>query len=154
MQTSEALRLAQSHGLDLVEISPNAKPPVCRVMDFGKYRYQESRKDKVARKHQASTTLKEIKFHVNVEDHDYAVKLDHICGFLKKGHKVKLSLRFRGRENEHRNFGFDLMNRLAKDCEEFGVPESKPRLYGNNLVMMMHVQIASKSKEPAGKTPS
>lgn len=140
MQTSDALRLAQSRGLDLVEVSPHEKPPVCRIMNFGKYRYQESRKEKLAKKHQVSTTLKEIKFHVNVEDHDYAVKLAHIREFLKKGHKVKASIMFRGRENEHRDLGFKLMERLAKDCEELGVPESEPRSFGRHLVMMLRSQ--------------
>ena len=114
-------------------------------MDFGKYQYQESRREKLAKKHQVSSTLKEIKFHANVDDHDYAIKVEHINEFLKKGHKVKLSLRFRGRENEHRELGFDLMNHIVKDCEEFGIPESNPRLFGNNIVMMMRAQHGSKS---------
>lgn len=137
ISTSEALRLANASGLDLVEVSPHAKPPVCRIMNFGKYRYEESRKDKLAKKHQASTVVKEMKFHMNVEDHDYHTKLTHIHEFLKKGHRIKASLQFRGRENEHREIGYDLINRLLKDCESQGVAESAPRLFGNNLVTII-----------------
>ena len=147
MRTSEALRLAQSRGLDLVEVSPHANPPVCRIMDFGKYRYEESRKEKLARKHQVSTAVKEIKFHANVEDHDYAVKLAHIREFLQKGHRVKASLMFRGRENEHRQFGFSIMDRLAKDCEGLGAPEAAPRLFGRNLVTMLRPERGSKGEK-------
>lgn len=128
----------------MVEISPRAKPPVCRVMNFGKYRYEESRKQKLARKHQVSTTVKEIKFHVNVEEHDYGVKLAHIRSFLEKGHRVKASLMFRGRENRHRELGFSILNRLAKDCEGVGIPEATPRLFGNHLVMMVRSQRGTK----------
>ncbi len=127
-----------------MEVSPTAKPPVCRIMNFGRYRYEESRKEKQARKHQASTTVKEIKFHINVDDHDYAIKLAHIRKFLEKGHRVKASLMFRGRENEHREFGFNIMERLAKDCDGLGIAESKPRLFGKHLVMMLRPPRASK----------
>lgn len=156
MQTSEALRLAQSRGLDLVEVSPHENPPVCRIMNFGKYRYEESRKEKLARKHQASTVVKEIKFHVNVEDHDYAVKLARIREFLEKGHRVKASLMFRGRENEHRQFGFNIMDRLAKDCEELGPPDAPPKLFGNRLIMVLHPQRGPKGEKPshANRPPS
>lgn len=149
MQTSDALRLALSRGLDLVEISPLEKPPVCRIMDFGRYRYEESRKEKLARKRQATTVVKEIKFHVNVEDHDYRVKLNHIHEFLNKGHRVKASLMFRGRENEHRELGFTLMNRLIKDCEELATPDAPPRRFGNRLVLVLHPQRTSKGGKPA-----
>lgn len=137
ISTSDALRLAGDRELDLVEVSPHAKPPVCRIMDFGKYRYEESRKDKLAKKHQGSTVIKEIKFHVNVEDHDYRTKLTHIQEFLQKGHRIKVSLMFRGRENEHRDLGYNLINRLIKDCEAVGVAESPPRMFGNNMVTII-----------------
>lgn len=136
LATFEAIRLAESSGLDLVEISPTAVPPVCRIMDYGKFKYEENQREKQARKHQASVMLKEVKFHSNVDDHDYATKAAHIRGFLEKGHRVKTSLFFRGRENEHRDLGYKLFSRLIKDCEEVGAPESPPRLFGNNLVMM------------------
>ncbi len=140
MPTSEALRLAESRGLDLVEISPNANPPVCRIMDFGKYRYEESRKEKMARKSQGTTTIKEVKFHLNVEEHDYNTKLNRIIDFLSKGMRVKTSLMFRGRENEHRDLGFALFERLQKDCEEHCIVESPPKLFGRNLVMQFRPQ--------------
>ena len=132
------MKLALSRNLDLVEISPNANPPVCRIMNFGKYKYEESRKNKLARKHQAQVLLKEMKFHANVEDHDYRTKTSHIRDFLQKGHRVKASLLFRGRENEHRDLGYALFERLIKDCADIGAPESSPRLLGNNLVILLH----------------
>lgn len=120
-----------------MEISPTANPPVCRIMNFGKFRYEESRKEKMARKHQSSAIVKEVKFHANVEDHDYVTKLRHVTDFLDKGHRVKTSLMFRGRENEHRELGYNLMSRMIKDCESLGAPESPPKMFGNNLVVMM-----------------
>jgi translation initiation factor IF-3 len=126
--------------MDLVEISPNAQPPVCRIMNFGKYRYEESRKKKLARKNQSTTVVKEIKFHLNVEEHDYTTKLNRIKDFLQKGQRVKVSLMFRGRENEHRELGYALFERLQNDCEKAGVAESPPKLFGNNLVMLLKPQ--------------
>lgn len=126
--------------MDLVEISPNAQPPVCRIMNFGKFRYEESRKKKLARKNQSTTVVKEIKFHLNVEEHDYTTKLNRIKDFLQKGQRVKVSLMFRGRENEHRELGYALFERLQNDCEKVGVAESPPKLFGNNLVMLLKPQ--------------
>ncbi len=146
LTTSEALRLAESRGLDLVEISPNAQPPVCRIMNFGKFRYEESRKDKLARKHQNTTVIKEVKFHLNVEEHDYTTKLHHIEDFLGKGQRVKTSLMFRGRENEHRDLGHALFERLQRDCEKFGVAEAPPKLFGHNLIMLLKPQKAGKGE--------
>lgn len=140
ISTSEALKLALSKDLDLVEISPSANPPVCRIMNFGKFRYEESRREKMARKHQVQVDLKEMKFHANVEDHDYHTKMKHIRAFLEKGCRVKISLLFRGRENEHRELGYNLFTRLIKDCADIGAPESGPRLFGHNLIMLMHPQ--------------
>lgn len=147
--------MALAQGLDLVEISPNANPPVCRIMNFGKFRYEESRREKLARKHQVQVTLKEMKFHANVEDHDYVTKMHHIREFLGKGHRVKTSLLFRGRENEHRDLGYNLFNRLVKDCADIGAPESGPRLFGNNLVMLFHPQHGKTGGEsPAPQAPA
>ena len=148
--TGDALKLALSKDLDLVEISPNANPPVCRIMNFGKFRYEESRRDKLARKHQVQVDLKEMKFHANVEDHDYCTKMQHIRAFLEKGCRVKTSLLFRGRENEHRELGYGLFTRLIKDCADLGAPESGPRLFGHNLVMLLHPQHLTKT----GNAPS
>lgn len=145
--TSEALKLAFAAGLDLVEISPAANPPVCRIMNFGKFKYEESRKEKMARKQQSGAMVKEIKFHANVEEHDYQTKLRHIHEFLEKGHRVKASLMFRGRENEHRDLGFELFKRLIKDCELFGVPELMPKLFGNSLILLLRAQTSGKKPE-------
>jgi translation initiation factor IF-3 len=129
--------LAQQKNLDLVEVSPAANPPVCRIMNFGKYRYEEKRKERLARKNQSATVLKEVKFHANVEEHDYQTKVNRINSFLEKGHKVKASLFFRGRENEHRELGIDLFEKIIEDIKEQGAPESPPKMFGNNLVMLL-----------------
>lgn len=154
--TSEALRMAESQRLDLVEISPNANPPVCRIMDYGKYKYEESRKEKQARKNQANVVLKEVKFHANVDEHDYQTKLRHILNFLEKGCRVKASLYFRGRENEHRNLGFDLFARIEQDVSGKGAIETPSRLFGNNLVMLLRPSRAgadSRPQRPASDAP-
>ncbi len=153
ISTSDALRLAESSGLDLVEISPTANPPVCRIMDFGKFRYEESRKERQSRKHQVATVVKEIKFHVNVDEHDFQTKRNHILDFLKRGHRVKASLLFRGRENEHRDLGYTLMNRLVKECETVGVPEMPPRMFGNNLVIILKPEKTAGAPRPPTPAP-
>jgi translation initiation factor IF-3 len=135
--TKEALRLANEQSLDLVEISPNADPPVCRIMDFGKYRYEQSMKRKRARQHQHSRAVKEIKFHANVAEHDYQTKVHHVRKFLEKGHKVKLTLTFRGRENAHREIGFDVMKRVIKDCEDLSVVDMAPKMMGRSAVALL-----------------
>ncbi len=132
--TRDAMKLAQQKGLDLVEVSPNAEPPVCRIMDFGKFRYDESLKEREARKKAHRHALKEIKFHANVAEHDYEYKLNHVREFLGKGHKVKVSLQFRGRENAHRELGFELINRVIKELGEECAVESAPRLMGRTLM--------------------
>jgi len=147
ISTSDALKIAFAAGLDLVEISPAAKPPVCRIMNFGKFKYEESRKEKSARRQQAGGLVKEVKFHANVEEHDYQTKLKHIHGFLEKGYRVKASLMFRGRENEHRELGFELFKRLMKDCELAGVSGAPPKLLGNNLFLLIHAHQSVKKPE-------
>ena len=144
--THEAIKLAQDQGLDLVEISPNADPPVCKIMDFGKHRYDESVKRKKAKKQSAthSRPVKEIKFHANVGEHDYETKVSHAHKFLEKGHKVKLSLQFRGRENAHRELGFDVINRAIKDLEDASVTDMEPKLIGRNIVAMLGVKAKKK----------
>ena len=143
LPTRDALKLAQQEGLDLVEISPNADPPVCRIMDFGKYRYDESIKRKKARKQQHTRSVKEIKFHANVAEHDYQTKVNHAKKFLEKGHKVKFSLQFRGRENAHRELGFEVINRALRDCEELCVVDMAPRLVGRSIVSMVGAKAKS-----------
>ncbi len=140
--TREALGLAQQHNLDLVEVSPNADPPVCRIMDFGKFRYDESVRRKKAKQVQHRTQVKEVKFHANVEEHDYQTKMGRIHKFLSKGDKVKVSLQFRGRENAHRELGFDLVKRVVKECEEVASVEMHPKLVGRAVVCMLGAKSA------------
>ncbi len=151
---SEAMSMAVRSGLDLVEISPNAEPPVCRVMDFGKFKYEQSRKEREARKHQHAAEMKEIKFHANVADHDFETKINHIRGFLEKGMKVKCSLYFRGRENAHREIGFGVMERAVKACEDIGQTDMTPKLIGNSIVMVLSLRsakvVAKPEREGAG----
>lgn len=137
MTTRDAMRIAVSKGLDLVEISPKAKPPVCRLMDYGKFRYEQSRKQRDQRKRQHQNAVKEIKFRPNVGDNDYETKVGHLTKFLEKGHKVKVSLTFRGRENAHRELGFDVINRVLKDCEEICTVDMAPKRVGRMVVAML-----------------
>ena len=144
--THEAIKLAQDQGLDLVEISPNADPPVCKIMDFGKHRYEEGVKRKKAKKQSSthSRAVKEIKFHANVGDHDYETKVSHARKFIEKGHKVKLSLQFRGRENAHRELGFEVINRAIKELEEISVIDMEPKLIGRNIIAMLGLKAKKK----------
>lgn len=137
MPTRDALRMAIDQGLDLVEISPNAEPPVCRIMDFGKFRYEESQRKKQARKSQSRTVVKEVKFHVNVDEHDYQVKMRNIRSFLEEGHKIKLTLQFRGRENAHRELGNVVLNRVIQDVADVAVVEQSARQMGRSLIAML-----------------
>jgi translation initiation factor IF-3 len=135
--TRDAMRLAEQYGLDLVEVSPNADPPVCRIMDFGKFRYEEDKRARLAKKNQHVMVVKEIKFHANIGDHDFQTKINHALDFLKDVNKVKFSLMFRGRENAHRELGFEVIKRAIKACEGFGVPDMEAKLVGNHIVVMM-----------------
>lgn len=135
--TRKALVLAHEAGLDLVEIAATSKPPVCRIMDHGKFKYEQDKKKKEAKKNQTKTKLKEVKFHVNVGEHDYQTKLRHARDFLEAGNRVKLSLMFRGRENAHRELGFELMQRVIKDLADISTVEQAPRLMGRNIFMML-----------------
>jgi len=135
--TIEAIRLAQSKKLDLVEISPAAKPPVCRIMDYGKFQYNEKQKQRNAKKKQQNHAVKEIKFHANVEEHDFQTKLSHIRNFLSKGHKVKVSLQFRGRENAHKELGFEIVARVKKEVSDVSSVDSEPRMMGRMIIMVL-----------------
>jgi translation initiation factor IF-3 len=130
MKTGDALRLSNDYGLDLVEISPTAKPPLCRIMDFGKYKYDQEKKKKEQKKHQVQTKLKEVKFRVNVEEHDYETKMRSLVKFIEHGDRVKVSLMFRGRENAHRELGFEVIQRVIKDTEALSTVDQEPRLQG------------------------
>ena len=145
--TKDAMKMAQEQGLDLVEVSPNANPPVCRIMDFGKFRYDESIREKEARKMAHKHGLKEVKFHANVGEHDFEYKVGHIKDFLGKGHKVKVSLQFRGRENAHRELGFQVITRVVKECQDVSMVEMDPRMMGSTIVTMLGVWPAGKKHE-------
>ena len=132
-----ALYLAEEAGLDLVEISPNAVPPVCKIMDYGKYKYETQKKENEARKKQKVIEIKEIKFRPGTDIHDYEVKMRSVFKFLEEGDKVKITLRFRGREMAHMEIGKALLDRIADDVKAIGKIESFPRLEGRQMVMMI-----------------
>ena len=136
-QTSEALEYAYSKGLDLVEVAAQADPPVTRVMDYGKYRYEQEQKAKLARKHQSQINVKEIKFRPKIGVHDYETKKGHVARFLNQRAKVKVTIMFRGREQQHPERGRDLLMRLAEDLKELAVIESPPLQDGRNMVMLL-----------------
>jgi translation initiation factor IF-3 len=129
--------LAQEAGLDLVEISPNAEPPVCKIMDFGKYKYETQKRESEARKKQKIIEVKEVKFRPNTDIHDYAVKMRNVFRFLENGDKVKITLRFRGREMAHQDLGRQLLERVAADTTEVGKVENMPKMEGRQMVMMI-----------------
>jgi translation initiation factor IF-3 len=133
MPPYEALKLARSKNLDLVEISPTAQPPVCRIMDYGKYLYQQEKKEREAKKHQKTITVKEVKFRINVDDHDYETKKNHVLRFLDGGDKVKATIFFRGREMTRTGLGRQILERLIKDVEAQSIVEFRPRQEGNTL---------------------
>lgn len=134
---SQALEAADEAGLDLVEISPTADPPVCRVMDFGKFLYTESKKQQVAKRNQKQTQVKEVKFRPQTDDGDYQVKLRNLLRFFEEGDKAKITLRFRGREMAHQELGRELLQRLEEDLKGVAVVEQYPRLEGRQMVMVM-----------------
>jgi translation initiation factor IF-3 len=133
LQPFEALKMAREKNLDLVEVSPTAQPPVCRIMDFGKYLYEQEKKERAAKKHQKVITVKEVKFRINVDEHDYEFKKNHVLRFLEEGDKVKATIFFRGREMTHTNLGRNILERLIKDIGDKGVVEFRPRMEGNTL---------------------
>jgi translation initiation factor IF-3 len=145
----DALKRAREQNLDLVEISPNAVPPVCRIMDYGKFLYEQEKKDRAAKKNQKQIVLKEVKFSVNVDEHDYVTKRNHVLRFLGEGDKVKASLRFRGREMAHQNLGREVLDRLVKEVGDKGIVEFRPRMEGNT----MHVILAPPKQVPGAKKP-
>ena len=134
---ARGIALAQEAGLDLVEISPNAVPPVCKIMDLGKFKYEQQKREAEARKKQKTIEIKEIKFRPGTDDHDYDVKMRSVMRFLEEGDKVKITLRFRGREMAHQNLGMELLNRVRDDVGEAGKIESMPKLEGRQMVMMI-----------------
>ena len=132
-----ALRLAEEAGLDLVEVAPDAKPPVCKLMDYGKFKYEAAQKARDARRNQANTQLKEIRFRLKIDDHDFEVKKGHVVRFLTQGDKVKVMIMFRGREQSRPEAGVRLLRRLAEDVGELATVESMPRQDGRNMTMVL-----------------
>jgi translation initiation factor IF-3 len=133
----KALLMAEDVGLDLVEISPNASPPVCKIMDFGKYKYEQQKRESEARKKQKIIEVKEIKFRPGTDIHDYDVKMRSVYKFLENGDKVKITMRFRGREMAHQELGRELLERVAEDVKEHGKVENIPKLEGRQMTMMI-----------------
>jgi translation initiation factor IF-3 len=144
MKLQDALRKAQSLGLDLVEVAPTANPPVCKIVDFGKFRYDLSKQDKDRKA--TTSKLKEVKFRVNIDPHDYLIKVRHAEQFLDKGNKVKFQLQFRGREMSHKELGDQLMRRLRDDLLTMGQVEMEPKLMGRNISMVISPLPANKRK--------
>ena len=132
-----AMELAEQAELDLVEISPNATPPVCKIMDFGKFKYEQQKRESEARKNQKTIEVKEVKFRPNTDTHDYDVKMRNVFKFLNNGDKVKITLRFRGREMAHQNLGRELLERVAGDITEVGKVENMPKMEGRQMIMMI-----------------
>jgi translation initiation factor IF-3 len=149
MTPQDATRKAREQDLDLVEISATAVPPVCRIMDYGKFLYEQEKKERAAKKNQKQIVLKEVKFSVNVDEHDYVTKRNHVFRFLNDGDKVKASLRFKGREMAHQNLGRKVLERLINEVGDKGVVEFRPRMEGNTV----HVILAPPRQIPGGGTP-
>ena len=134
---ARAMQMAEEAGLDLVEISPNANPPVCKIMDFGKFKYEQQKRESEARKKQKIIEIKEVKFRPNTDTNDYDVKMRNVYKFLEQGDKVKITLRFRGREMAHQNLGRELLERVAEDTKEHGRVENFPKMEGRQMVMLI-----------------
>jgi translation initiation factor IF-3 len=137
MQTVDAIAEAEGHGLDLVEVSPNADPPVCKILDYGKFKYEAQKKKNEAKKKQRVIEVKEIKLRPNIDENDYQVKMRSVNKFLDEGDKVKVTLRFRGREMAHQELGVNVLNRVKGDTAEIAKVESFPRLEGRQMVMVI-----------------
>jgi translation initiation factor IF-3 len=149
---AEAMRMAEEQEVDLVEIAPLAKPPVCKLMDYGKFRYREQKKAHEAKLKQKQIQVKEIKFRPRTDEGDYKIKLNKLVQFLEEGDKVKVTLRFRGREMAHQEFGFRVLERVKADLETHGVVEQFPKMEGRQMVMVMAPKkkvIPAKGKKPA-----
>ena len=157
MKTADALAFAQERELDLVEVAPEARPPVCRVLDYSKYKYEQAQKQKQARKHQQQITVREIKFRPKIAQHDYDTKKQHVERFLRHKDKVKVTIMFRGREVTHPERGTAILDRLAEELAELGVVEQHPTQEGRNMTMMMapsKAVLAGRADQPAGAAES
>jgi translation initiation factor IF-3 len=146
---NEAISIARAKGVDLVEVAPNATPPVCRLVDFGKYRYEQAKQDKEARKHHHANKVKEIQISPNIDPHDFEVKMQHAIDFLCEDMKVKVTLRFRGREMAHKEFGFQQVDKLVKSLVSYGHPDAPARLIGKGInIMLSPLPRAKRAKNP------
>ena len=137
MDTRDALAMAEERGLDLVEVAPMARPPVCRIMDYGRYKYEQSKKARKARQASATTKIKTIKFRPKTDDHDYEFKKKHIVSFLEAGNKVKVIMQFRGREISHLDLGLEFLQHLIEEVKEYGLPESQPSREGRFITFII-----------------
>ncbi len=151
MPLAKALELAQEYDLDLVEVAANARPPVCKLMDYGKFKYESAMKAREARKNQAHTVIKEMKLRPKIDPHDYDTKKGHVVRFLKQGDKVKITIMFRGREQSRPELGYRLLQRLAEDVQDLGFVESNPKQDGRNMIMVLgpHKKKTEAMAEPA-----
>ena len=137
MSAKDALAAAEERNLDLVKIAPNAQPPVCKIMDYGKYRFEQAKREKDAKKNQKVVEIKEIRLGLKIDTHDFETKGNHAIKFLKSGNKVKVSIRFRGRELGHPEIGYDTMQRFADYCGEFSVVEKPAKMEARNMLMFL-----------------
>ena len=153
MPIGKALELAAEADLDLVEVAPMARPPVCKLMDYGKFKYESAQKAREARRNQALTVIKEMKLRPKIDPHDYETKKGHVERFLKQGDKVKITIMFRGREQSRPELGFRLLQRLAEDITDLGFVESSPKQDGRNMVMVVAPHRSARSREPAPSRP-
>ena len=151
MSPQEALRIARERGLDLVEVAPQAQPPVCRIIDFGKYQYEQKKRAHEAKKKQVVIEVKEIKFRPATDDHDYNFKMKHAREILQEGNKVKATVRFRGREITHKELGIQLLQRLEQDLTENGTIEVRPRVEGMQMTAIFAPKRADKHEKPKEK---
>jgi translation initiation factor IF-3 len=137
MGLAEAMTEARKRGFDLVEVNPAANPPVCKILDYGKYLYNLAKKEKDTKKNSSATKLKELNFHMNIDEHDYGVKMRHAEEFMWKGMKVKLQLKFRGREMMHQDIGMNLIRRMRSDLSQIGIADTEPKLIGKSINLML-----------------
>lgn len=152
--TKEALERAQEAGLDLVEVAPNSRPPVCRILDYGKYKYNQAKKAASSRKRQHTVSIKGMRFRPKIEEHDYTFKMKHVRAFLEQGNKVKCFVLFRGREKAHTEFGRELLDRLAEDLNDVATVESPPRMEGHSMNMLLSPSVTPQRKQKPERSKS
>lgn len=154
IDTRQAMTMAREAGLDLVMVSPQAVPPVCRLLDYGRFRYEQQQNEKENRKRARAQEVKAIKFRVKIDDHDFKTKTGHVRRFLKEGHKVKVTIMFRGRERTHPELGERILTRVAEELVDIGLPESKPSMMGMDMNMIMAPKPATPAKKDKGDDKS